>query len=95
MFSIASLVSRYRLIAHHQVVALLALQYLAYGVAAHRRLDRVLHVRHVDPVARRLLAIHREIQVGLADHAKHSQVLHACNAAHHVDDLVALLLPEA
>src|ERR1017187_6630363 len=37
-----------RLVAHHHVVPLLANQHLTYRVAAHRRLDGVLYVRHVD-----------------------------------------------
>ena len=71
MFSIASLVfAVLRQIAQHQVVALLALQHLGQRVAAHRGLDRVLHVGDVDLIARGLVAVHREVQVGLADHAK-------------------------
>ena len=55
MFSMASLrVAVGGLVAHHQVVALLALQHLADGLAAHGGLDGVLHVGHVDAVARGL-----------------------------------------
>ena len=42
------------LVAHHHVVPLLADQHLAHGVAAHRRLDGVLYVGHVDPETSRL-----------------------------------------
>ena len=54
IFSIASLVSRYcGQIAHHQVVALFALQHLGQRIAAHGGLDGILHVGGVDLVARR------------------------------------------
>ena len=92
MFSIASLVSRIlRQIAHHQVVALLALQHLGQRVAAHRGLDGVLHVGDVDLIARGLLAIHHEISVRLAQHAEHAQVLDALDLAHDLDDLIGLV----
>ena len=55
MFSMASLVSRYcGEVAHHQIVASLALQDLCRGVAAHGGLDGVLHIGNVDLVTRRL-----------------------------------------
>ena len=44
-----------RQIAQHQVVTLLALQHLRQRVAADRGLDGVLHIGHIDLVARRLL----------------------------------------
>ena len=76
IFSIASLVSRIlRQIAHHQVVTLLALQNLGQRIAAHRGLNRVLHVGDIDLIARGLLAIHRQIQIRLADDAEQSQIL--------------------
>ena len=77
-----------RLVAQHQVEALLALQYLAHGVAAHRRLNRVLHVGDVDLVTRGALAIDNHVQVRLADHAEHAQVLDALDAMHDGDDLI-------
>ena len=81
-------------IADHQVVALLALQHLADRVAAHRGLNGVLHVGYVDLVTRGLLAVHYQVQIGLADHAKQPQVLNPLNVPHHVDDLVALLFEQ-
>ena len=80
-----------RQIAHDQVVALFALQHLRESVAADGRLNRVLHIRRVDLIARGGLAIHREVQVGLAEDAKQPQILDARDGAHDVDDLVALL----
>ena len=59
-----------RLIPHHKVVALLALQHLAYGLASDGGLDRVLYVGHVDPISSGLFAVHHKLQIGLADHAK-------------------------
>ena len=64
-----------RKIAQHQVVALLALKNLGERVAAHRGLNGILHVRDVDLIARGLVAVHREIQVGLPDHAEQAQIL--------------------
>ena len=76
------LVPELLLIAQHQVIARLALQDLREGVAAHRGLDRILHVGDVDLVAGGLLAIHGDVQVRLAEHAKDPQVLDALNLAH-------------
>ena len=54
IFAMASLVSRYcGQVAHHQVIALFSLQHLGQRVAAHGRLDGILHIRDVDPVAGR------------------------------------------
>ena len=66
-----------RQIAHHQVVARLALQHLREGVAAHRGLNGVLHVGDVDLVARRLLAVHGDVQIRLAEHAEDAQILNS------------------
>ena len=53
MFSMASReFAVLRQVAQDEVVALLALQDLRQGVAAHRGLNRVLHIRDVDLVAR-------------------------------------------
>src|SRR5581483_1230864 len=46
-----------RLHAHHQVKKFLALDHLRGCLAAHRRLNHRLHVRHIDSVARDLFAI--------------------------------------
>ena len=64
-----------RQVAHHQVVALLALQHLGQRVAADGGLDGILNVGHVDLIAGGLLAVHRQVQVGLADHAEQAQIL--------------------
>ena len=64
-----------RQIAHHQVVARLALQNLCQRVAADGGLDGVLHVGHVDLVAGGLPPIHRDVQIRLTQHAKDAQVL--------------------
>ena len=39
----------------------------------------VLHVGDIDAVARSLIAVNGEVEVGLADHAEHAQILHAAN----------------
>ena len=64
-----------RQIAHHQVVARLALQHLRESVASDRGLNGVLNIGDVDLIARGLLAIHREVHVRLTQNAKHSQIL--------------------
>ncbi len=79
-----------RFVSRHQVIPLLALQHLAHRFAADRRLHRVLHIRNVDPVPRRLRAVHRNIQIRLPQHAKQSQILDAGDFAHHIHNLVAL-----
>ena len=74
-------------VAHDDVVARLALQHRADGLAADGRLDGVLHVLHVQPEPRRRLPVDLEVQVRLADDAKQLQVLEAADALHGVDDL--------
>ena len=66
-----------REIAQDEVVARFALKDLGEGVAAHGGLNRVLHVGDVDLVAGGGLAIHGDVQVGLAEHAKDSKVFDA------------------
>ena len=54
MFSMASSrVAVLRQIAHHQIVALLALQHLRQRVAADRGLNGILHIRDIDLIAGR------------------------------------------
>ena len=53
-----------RLVAHHHVVALLAEQHLADGVAPDGGLDGVLDVGHVDPEAGRLLRSTTKLRFG-------------------------------
>ena len=65
------------LVAHHHVVALLADQHLAHGVAAHGRLDGVLYVGHIDSKARGLAAVDRQVEIGLAEIAQELDVVHA------------------
>ena len=74
-------------VAQHQVVACLALENLGQRVAADRGLNRILHVGNVDLVTSGGIAIHGDVQVGLAEYAKDSQVLDSLNAAHDTDDL--------
>ena len=81
-------------IPHHQVVALLALKYLGQSVASHGGLDRILHIRDVDLIARGLLAVHFEVFVGLAEDAKDSKILDSLDAAHDADNLVGLGLQD-
>ncbi len=65
-------------VAHHQVVALLALQHLADRFPADRGFHRILNVRDVDAVARGGLAVDRNIQIGLAQDAEQAEVFDAC-----------------
>ncbi len=74
-------------IAQGEVVRLFAAQHLRQSVAAHRGLDGVLHIGHVDLPARGFRAVHCHIQIGLAGHLKHAQVGNASHAAHHAGDL--------
>ena len=78
-----------RQIAHRQIVSRLALEHLGERVAAHRGLDRILHVGDVDLVTSGLLAVHSHVQIGLAQHAKDSKILNAFDSAHDADDLIA------
>jgi hypothetical protein len=67
-------VAELREIAHHQVVARLALQYLGESVPSRGGINGVLNVRDVDLIARGLLTIDHEVVVGLAGNPKNSQV---------------------
>ena len=59
MFSMASSrIAIGRQVAHHQIVALFALQHLRQRIPAHGGLNGVLNIRDVDLIARGLLAIH-------------------------------------
>ena len=58
------------LVTDYQIVALLALQDLAYSFASDCGFDRVLDIRDVDAVARGLLAVHGNIQIWLAQDAE-------------------------
>ena len=83
-----------REIAQHEVVARFVLQNLGEGVAADGGLNRVLHVGDVDLVTGSGIAIHGDVQIGLAEHAKHSQILDAGNLAHDSDDLVGFFFQD-
>ena len=80
-----------RQVAKHQVVAPVVLQHLRQRVAAHRGLNRILHIGNVDLVTGRCIAIHGEVLVGLAEHAKDAEILNAFDLAHHADNLIGLL----
>ena len=82
------------LIADDQVVALLALQDLAYGFASDSGFYGVLHVGDVDAVAGGLLAVDRNIQIGLAEDAEEAEIFNAGDAAHYVDDFVAFFFED-
>ena len=83
------------LIAQRHVVARLALLHLGHGVGADRGLHRVLNVGDVDAPARRGIAIHREVEVGLADDAEDAQVLDALDRGHLRLDLLGRVLQRA
>ncbi len=80
-----------RLVANHQIVALLAFEHLRHGLAADRGFNRVLHVADVDAEAIGLDSIDHQVQIRLPDGAKDSEIGDAANLAHHADDLVPLL----
>ena len=65
------------LIAQRHVEARLALLHLRQRIGAHGGLHRVLNVGHVDAPARRRIAVHGVVQIGLADDAEDAQVLDA------------------
>ena len=81
-------------IAHHQVVALFALQNLADGAAADGGLNGVLDIGDIDLKASRLLAVHHQVQIGLAEDTKESQVFDALNSAHDIHHLVGLVFEQ-
>ena len=69
------------LITHHHVVSRLTLEHLAHRIAAHRGLDGVLYVGHVDSKTRRLPAVDAEIEIWLTELAKKSEILHCRECA--------------
>ena len=79
-------------VADRQVVALLVLQNLRDRLAADGRFNRVLHVTHIYPVARRFPPVDAQVQVGLPQHPKQAQVLYARHPAHHCNDFVSFRL---
>ncbi len=90
--------SRYRrrctairfLVAHGQVVALLAVRIWRDRLAADRGFNRVLNIADVDSEAVGLGAIDDEIHIWLAATWKSAEVGDAGNSAHHVLHLVGL-----
>ena len=79
-----------RQVAQRKVVSRFALEDLGQRVPAHRGLHRILHVGDVDLIASGRIAVHCHVQIGLAQHAKHSQILNALDLGHDLDDLVTL-----
>ena len=57
-------------------------------------MNRILYIGHVDLIARGRGPVHREIQVGLAQHAEYSQVLDSFNRTHDADDLIGFLFQD-
>ena len=76
------------LIADDEVIALLAFQHRRHRLAAGGGFDGVLHIGHVDAEAGGLVAVHREVEVGLADDAENAEILHTANLAHDPHDVV-------
>ncbi len=68
---------------------------LRHGLAAHRRLDQVEHVRRVHAVAGDPFAIHRDREVRLAGHLLLGEVLDASHLRQHARHLAGLLLQHA
>ena len=65
--------AEFRLHAHHEIEQFFALDHLRGRLPAHGRLHHAFHVRHVDAVARDLVAVHVDQQAGLAEFAHHGQ----------------------
>ena len=80
-----------RQIAQRKVVSRLAFQDLGEGISSHGGLNRILHVGDVDLVTGGGFAVHSDVQIGLAEHAKDSKIFNAFNPAHDADDLIALV----
>ena len=75
-----------------QVELAISLQHRGGHRPAHRRLDDRVHVAGIEAVARRLGAIHLDIQVRLPQDREDSQIGNAADLAHLVPDLRGQLL---
>jgi len=75
-----------------EIVPAFTLKHLADRVAADGRLNRILDIRDVELITSGSCPIHGDIQVGLADDAKQSEVLDTSDAVHDAQNLVALRL---
>ncbi len=80
-----------RKIANDEVVARFPLEDLADRVATHCGLDSVLNIGYVDSEAGSGPTVNNVVKVGLANHAKEAEVLHALNLAHNGNNLIAPL----
>src|SRR6516162_4060082 len=60
--------------------------------ASQRRLYNAVYVAGVEAVARRLLAIDRNVQVGLPENAKDAEIVHAVDLIHLAQDRICDLL---
>ena len=79
-------------VASDYVIARLTLQNLSDDIAANCSFNRVLHVGNVDAEAGCRVAIHDEVKIWLADHAKEAKIGHPADIGHDADDLIALVL---
>ena len=70
------------LIAERHIVARLALLHLGDSVGADGGLQRVLNIGDIDAPARGGIAVHGEVEVGLADDAEDAEVLDALDGGH-------------
>src|SRR5262249_11619232 len=75
-------------VANHKVIPALALKHLRDRVAADGCLNGVLHVCDIELIASGLVAIHRDVQVWLADDPEEAKVFDAANAAHDPENLI-------
>jgi hypothetical protein len=66
------------------------LQNLTHRFAADRGLDGILNVGDIDSVARGLLAVNGNVQVGLSQDSKQAEILNTGDPAHDIDNLFAL-----
>src|ERR1700722_713352 len=80
------------LVAEHEIVTGLALQYLAHGSATNSSLDRILHIGYIDSETCGSLPVHGKCQVGLADYPEQPQIFDPADIAPDADNFVALRL---
>ncbi len=80
------------LIAHGQIVALIADQDLTHRLSADRGFDGILHVADVEPESVSGAAVHDQIHIRLPAHLENTEVGDAGNLRHDVAHLIRLFL---
>ena len=62
--------------------------------AAQCGLHHGIDIARIEAVARRPLAVDLDVEIGLAEHVKHAEVLHALDLRHFVLDLLGEMLQD-